>query len=70
MQGDGNGISVFILRLLLVQSAIPLDIIRSQAETGRHNRLLWVDAETSIAAITREFVALCLEQQDGDSAAA
>ena len=53
-----------------IDTAIPLDIIRSQAETGRHNRLLWVDAETSIAAITREFVALCLEQQDGDSAAA
>ena len=27
-------------------------------------------AETSIATITREFVAVCLEEQDGDSAAA
>ena len=41
-----------------------------QGETGRHKRLLWVDAETPITIITREFVAVCLEDQDGDSAAA
>lgn len=53
-----------------IDTAIPLDLIRGQADTGRHNSLLWADSEIPIAAITREFVALCLEQQGGDSAAA
>ena len=53
-----------------IDTAIQLDLIRNQGETGRHNRLLWADAETSVATITREFVAVCLEGQGGDSAAA
>ena len=53
-----------------IDAAIQVDLIRNQGETGRHNRLLWTDAETSVATITREFVAVCLEEQGGDSAAA
>ena len=53
-----------------IDTAIQVDLIRNQGETGRHNRLLWADAETSVATITREFVAVCLEEQGGDSAAA
>ena len=53
-----------------IETAIQADLIRGQGETGLYNRLLWADAETSIAKITREFLAVCLEEQDGDSAAA
>ncbi len=53
-----------------IDTAIQADLLRHQGEIGRHNRLLWADAETSIAKITREFLAVCLEEQDGDSAAA
>ena len=53
-----------------IDSAIQAEVIREQGETGRHNCLLWVDAQTPIATITREFVAVCLEGQAGDSAAA
>ena len=53
-----------------IDTAIQVDLICNEGETGRHNRLLWADAETSIATITREFVAVCLEEQSGDSAAA
>ena len=53
-----------------MDTAIQTELVRRQGEIGRHNRLLWVNAETSIATITREFVAVCLEEQDDDSAAA
>ena len=53
-----------------IDTAIQADLIRAQGKTGLHNRLLWAEAETSIAKITREFVAVCLAKQDGDSAAA
>ena len=53
-----------------VDTAIQADLIRAQGKTGLHNRLLWAEAETSIAKITREFLAVCLAKQDGDSAAA
>ena len=53
-----------------IDTAIQTELIRDQGETGRHNRLLWVDNETSITIITRDFVAVCLEEQDDDSAAA
>ena len=53
-----------------IDTAIQAKLIRDQGETGRHDRLLWVDAETSITIIMREFVAVCLEEQDSDSAAA
>ena len=51
-------------------TAIQTELIRDKGETGRHNRLLWVDDETSITTITPDFVAVCLEEQNGDSAAA
>lgn len=53
-----------------IDTAIQVDLICGQGETGRQNRLLWAAAEASIATITREFVAVCLEERDGDSAAA
>ena len=53
-----------------IDTAIQTELIRDKGETGRHNRLLWVDDETSITIITRDFVAVCLEEQNGDSAAA
>lgn len=53
-----------------IDAAVQADLIRDKGGIGRHNRMLWVDAKTSIATITREFVAVCLEEQDGDSAAA
>ena len=53
-----------------IDTAIHTELIREKGETGRHNRLLWVDDETSITIIARDFVAVCLEEQNGDSAAA
>ena len=53
-----------------IDTVIQTELVRDQGETGRHNRLLWADAETSIVTITREFVNVCLEEQDSDSAAA
>ena len=53
-----------------IETAIQADLVRGQGETGLYHRVLWADAETSISTITREFVAVCLEEQNGDSAAA
>ena len=53
-----------------IDTAIQTELIRDKGETGRHNRLLWVDDETSITIITRNFVAVCLEEQNEDIAAA
>jgi len=53
-----------------IDAAIQPDALRSQGETGRHNRLLWASAETAMSTITREFVATCLEEKSDDSAAA
>ena len=53
-----------------IDTAIQTELIRDKGEIVRHNRLLWVGDETSITIITRDFVALCLEEQNGDSAAA
>ena len=53
-----------------IDTAIQTEFIRDKGETGRHNRLLWVDDETSITIITRDFVAVCLEEQNEDIAAA
>ena len=52
-----------------IDTAIKVNQMRDQGETGRHNRLLWVEAETPIATVTRAFVSVCLEETD-DSAAA
>ena len=53
-----------------IDTVMQVDLICNQGETGRHNRVLWADGETSIATIMREFVAVCLEEQEGDIAAA
>ena len=53
-----------------IDTAIQAELVCEEGETGRHNRLLWVGSETSITTTTREFVAVCLEEQNGDSAAA
>ncbi|MBL81356.1 MAG: peptidase, family C56 [Rhodospirillaceae bacterium] len=53
-----------------IDTVIQVELIRAQGEIGLHNRILWAGAETSIAQVTREFVAVCLSKQDGDSAAA
>ena len=53
-----------------IDTAIQVDLLRGQGETGRQNRLLWADNGSKIATVTREFVSICLEDRDGDSAAA
>ena len=53
-----------------IDTAIQTELICDKGGAGRHNRLLWVDDETAITIITRDFVAVCLEEQNGDSAAA
>ena len=53
-----------------IDAGIQADALRAQGETARHNRLLWASDDTAMSTITREFVAVCLEEQDDDSAAA
>jgi protease I len=53
-----------------IDTAIHFEQLRGQGETGRHNRLLWADDKATIATVTREFVLVCLEDQNDDSAAA
>ena len=53
-----------------IDTAIQVDLLRGQGKTARYNRLLWADNGSTIATITREFVSICLEDRDGDSAAA
>ena len=53
-----------------IDVSIQADLIREQGDIGRNNRLLWVHAETSIATTAREFVSVCLEEQEDGSAAA
>ena len=53
-----------------IDTTIEADLVRKGGESGRHNRLLWIDSKTTISSITREFVSVCLEEKSDDSAAA